>query len=71
MMTSRRFHLTLPSNSLMDCYPNNIATQFTTKLPYMTALGSDGEVALTDISVPAVFNNALKESCVIALTKSA
>jgi len=68
-MNSRRFHLTLPSNSSMGCYPNNTVAQFTTKLPHPISLEGDWEVALTEISVPAIFNNVLRDSCVIALTK--
>lgn len=46
------FHLTLPSNASMRCYPNNTAAQFTTKLPSTVELDGDWEVGLTEISCP-------------------
>ena len=39
------------------------------KLPHPISLEGDWEVALTEISVPAIFNNVLRDSCVVALTK--
>jgi len=68
-MSLRRFHLTLPSNSSMDCYPSNPAAQFTTKLPHPLSLEGDWEVALTEISVPDMFHNVKKDSCFLTLTK--
>ena len=67
-MNSRRFHVTLPSNSSMDCYPTNTAAQFTTKLPHQIALEGDWEVALTEISVPITLDNVTKETCFVELS---
>jgi len=43
-MNSRRFHLTLPSNASMDCYPNNTAAQYSTKLPRNINLEGTGKL---------------------------
>jgi len=68
-MNSRRFHLTLPSNASMDCYPNNTAAQYTTKLPRNINLEGDLEVALTEISVPVSMSNVLKDTCMVYLKR--
>jgi len=62
-MNSRRFHITLPSNSSMDSYPNNTVAQFTTKLPHVIALDDDWEVGLMEISVPSNVHNAIEGHC--------
>jgi len=62
-MNSRRFHITLPSNSSMDSYPNNTVAKFTTKLPRMIALDDDWEVGLMEISVPSNVHNAIEGHC--------
>jgi len=68
-MNSRRFYLTLPSNSSMQLYPNNTATQYTIKLPRPINLhGGDWEVALTELSVPSIFDNVVSGMCYIKLT---
>jgi len=67
-MNSRRFYITLPSNASMSLYPNNTAAQHTIKLPRPITLdGGDWEVALTELSVPAIFDNVIGESCYISL----
>jgi len=67
-MNSRRFYLTLPSNASMNLYPKNTAAQYTIKLPRTIALdGSDWEVALTELSVPAIFDNVLKNTCYVKM----
>jgi len=67
-MNSRRFYLTLPSNARMDLYPKNTAAQYTIKLPSPVALdGGEWEVALTELSVPAIFDNVLKNLCYVKL----
>ena len=67
-MNSRRFYLTLPSNASMNLYPKNTAAQYTIKLPRSIALdGGDWEVALTELSVPAIFDNVLKNTCYVKL----
>ena len=62
-MNSRRFHITLPSNSSMDSYPNNTVAQFTTKLPHMIALDDYWEVGLMEISVPSNVHNVIEGHC--------
>ena len=67
-MNLRRFYITLPSNALMSLYPNNTAAQHTIKLPRPITLdGGDWEVALTELSVPAIFDNVIGESCFVSL----
>jgi len=53
----------------MDCYALNTAAQFTTKLPHPISLQGEWEVALTEISVPVMFNNVKKDSCLLVLMK--
>jgi len=48
-----RFYVTLPSNSSMDCYPDNSVARFTTKLNGVIELEGDWEVGLTEISFPS------------------
>ena len=52
-MSSRRFYLTLPSNSSMNYYPSNMVARYTTKLPQVMELEGDWEVALAEITVPS------------------
>jgi hypothetical protein len=49
--------MTLPSNSSMDVYPNNTTAKFTTVLSQPIDLTGDWEVALSEICVPANWNN--------------
>jgi len=43
-----RFYVTLPSNSSMDCYPENSVARFTTKLNAAIELEGDWNVGLTE-----------------------
>jgi len=61
-MTARRFYLTLPFNSSMDYYPSNAVARYTTKLPQVTDLEGDWEVALAEISVPSPLPNATRDT---------
>jgi len=70
MNSRRRFHLTLPSNASMDCYPNNTAAEYTTKLPRSAALEGDWEVSLSEISVPVEFHNVSENQCYLKVTKT-
>jgi len=54
--------MTLPSNSSMDCYPDNSVTRFTTKLNGAIEL-DDWEVGLTEISFPSDVENVLDGHC--------
>ena len=56
-----RFYVTLPSNSSMDCYPDNSVARFTTKLNI--ELVGDWEVGLTEISFPSDIRNVLDGHC--------
>jgi len=67
-MNSRRFYLTLPSNASMNLFPDNTAAQYTIKLPRPITLdGGDWEVALTELSVPAIFDNIKDNTCFVQL----
>jgi len=46
--------MTLPSNSSMDCYPDNMATKYTTKLTSIVELDGEWEVGLIEISCPGL-----------------
>jgi len=53
----------------MQLYPNNTAAQYTIKLPRPINLnGGDWEVALTELSVPSIFDNIVSGTCYIKLT---
>jgi len=51
------FYMTLPSNSSMDCYPDNTAAKYTTKLTSMIELDGEWEVGLIEISCPGSLVN--------------
>ena len=52
MNPDSEFQLTLPSNSSIEFFPNNKASDFTTKLPTPISLEGDWELALIDIQYP-------------------
>jgi len=58
-----RFHVTLPSNSSMDYYPENTVARFTTKLPNNINLEGEWEVGLSEISVPSHVHNVIEGLC--------
>jgi len=60
---SRFFYVTLPSNSSMDCYPDNSVARFTTKLNGVIELEADWEVRLTEISCPSDIENVSDGHC--------
>jgi len=52
----------------MDLYSKNTAAQYRIKLPHPVSLdGGDWEVALTELSVLAIFDNVLKNTCYVKL----
>jgi len=55
--------MTLPSNSSLDCYPNNSVARFTTKLNGAIELEGDWEVGLTEISFHSDVENVLDGHC--------
>jgi len=63
--TMSRFHLTLPSKSSMDYYPENTVARFTTKLPSNIDLDGEWEVGLSEIglSVPSHVPNVIEGLC--------
>jgi len=68
-MNSHHFYLTLPSNASMQLYQNNTAAQYKIKLPRPINLdGGDWEVALTELSIPSIFENIVSGTCYIKLT---
>jgi len=54
---SNHFHLTLPSNSSMDIFPNNTTAQYVTKLLKHIELNGDWRVSLKEISIPRTLVN--------------
>jgi len=58
-----RFYVTLHSNSSMDCYPDNSAARFTTKVNGVIELEGDWEMGLTEISFPSDIDNVLDGHC--------
>ena len=58
-----RFYVALPSNSSMDCYPDNSVARFTTKLNGVIELEGDWEVDLTEVSFPSDIENAADGHC--------
>ena len=61
-MSSRRFYLTLPSNSSMNYYPSNTVARYATKLPQVMELEGDWEVALAEITVPSPLPNVTRDT---------
>ena len=61
--STSRFHLTLPSNSSVDYYPENTVARFTTKLPNNIDLDGEWEVALSETSVPLRVYNVMEGLC--------
>jgi len=55
--SSNHFHLTLPSNSSIDIYPNNTTAQYVTKLPKHIELNGYWRVLLKEISIPRTLVN--------------
>lgn len=51
------FHVTLPSDSSLDVYPNNTASRFTVKLPDRIELNDDYEVGLAELLYPHTWLN--------------
>ena len=49
--------MTLPSNSSMDCHPENTGSQFKTVLAQPVELKGDWEVALSEIHIPGKWYN--------------
>jgi len=58
-----RFYVTLPSNSSMDCYPENSVARYTTKLNGAIELEGDWVVGLTEISFPSDIENVRDGHC--------
>jgi len=58
-----RFYVTLPSNSSIDCYPDNSVARFMTKLNGVIELEGDCEVGLTEISFPSDIENVSDGHC--------
>jgi len=61
-MSSRRFYLTLPSNSSMNYYPLNTVARHTSKLSQVIELEGDWEVALAEITVPSPLPNVTRDT---------
>ena len=56
-MKVAQFFLHLPSNSILDNFPNNTLTEYRVCLPQTISLTGDWEVALTEIHYPHSWNN--------------
>jgi len=57
-----RFYVTLPSNSSMNCYPDNSVARFTTKLNGIIELEGDWEVGLTEIPFLPTFKTCCMDT---------
>lgn len=51
------FHVTLPSDSSLETYPNNTASRFTVRLPDRVELDGDYEVGLAELMYPHTWFN--------------
>jgi len=58
-----RFYVTLPSNSSMDYYPENIVACYTTKLANVVELEGDWEVGLAEVSIPSAVYSVIADKC--------
>jgi len=54
----------------MDYYPSNTVARYITKLPQVTELDGDWEVALTEISVPAKLPDVTRDTHFFTLTSA-
>ena len=70
-MSDSHFHLTLPSNSSMNIYPNNATSQFITKLPKHIELTGDWIVSLKEISVPITLVNIAANTYMLEIKDTA
>ena len=61
MNPDSEFQLTLPSNSSIEFFPNNKASDFTTKLPTPISLEGEWELALIDIQYPHNWYNVTED----------
>jgi len=57
------FHVTLPSNSSMNYYPDNKITRYVTRLQTPISLTGEWEVALVEISYPRSWFTVSQEGC--------
>ncbi len=67
MNPDTEFQLTLPSNSSVEYYPHNKATDFTTKLPTSISLEGDWEAALIDIQYPHNWYNIPEDVGIVVI----
>jgi hypothetical protein len=61
MTQKKSFYLTLPSDSSMDKFHNNTATEFTTKLKHSLELKGRWEVALVELQYPDTILNITED----------
>ncbi len=67
MNPDTEFQLTLPSNSSVEYYPNNKATDFTTKLQTSISLEGEWEAALIDIQYPHNWYNIPEDVGIVVI----
>lgn len=61
------FHLTLPSNSSMDYFPDNTLTHFVTHLPHELDLEGEWEVGISEIQYPHTWYNVMTEEVSVSI----
>jgi hypothetical protein len=71
MNPDTEFQLTLPSNSSVEYYPNNKATDFTTRLPTSISLEGEWEAALIDIQYPHNWYNIPEDVGIVLIVEPA
>src|SRR6266516_2215296 len=59
------FYLTLPSNSSQQFFPDNMLTEFTTKLPSTIEFANEWEVGLAEIMFPRSWYTIPEEGAII------
>jgi hypothetical protein len=59
--------MTLPSNSSMNYYPDNVLANYITKLPQLFDLSGEWEVGLSEIQFPISWYNVDSDECRMAL----
>lgn len=61
------FYMTLPSNSSLNFFPNNVLTNYQTRLPHPIKLEGRWEVGLAEIVFPNTYDNVMEDRCWITV----
>lgn len=69
-MNKESFYLTLPSNSSMEYFPDNVTTRFSTKLPKAIKLEGQWTVGVVEFQYPCTMFTVQEHENIIYITKT-